>query len=32
LKLVYQACVAPQCGHETLVETGAMKKHPHPQG
>ncbi len=28
----YQACVLPQCGQDTLVETGAMKKHPHPQG
>jgi hypothetical protein len=28
----YQACVRPQCGHDTLVETGAMKKHPHAQG
>jgi hypothetical protein len=24
--VVYQACVVPQCGHVTLVETGAMKK------
>jgi hypothetical protein len=29
---VYQACVLPQCGHATLVETGAMKKHPHEHG
>jgi hypothetical protein len=28
----YQACVLPQCGQETLVETGAMKKHPHAHG
>jgi len=28
----YQACVRPQCGHATLVETGAMKKQPHEHG
>lgn len=29
---LYQACGRPQCGHDTLVETGAMKKHPQAQG
>jgi hypothetical protein len=24
--VVYQACVVPQCGQVTLVETAAMKK------
>lgn len=28
----YQACVVPQCGQRTLVETGAMKKKPHEHG
>jgi hypothetical protein len=30
--VAYQAWVAPQCGQLTLVETGAMKKHPHEHG
>lgn len=28
----YHACVAPQCGQETVVETAAMKKCPQAHG
>ncbi|MGA9875499.1 MAG: hypothetical protein WBQ21_06800 [Solirubrobacteraceae bacterium] len=28
----YQAWVVPQCGHATLVDTGAMKKYPQEHG
>jgi len=30
--VAYQSWCLPQCGHVTLVETGAMKKYPHEQG
>jgi hypothetical protein len=27
----YQACVPPQCGQPTVVETGASNTYPHVQ-